>query len=318
MGKLNIGRSDVIAALALVASAASLVITYEVYREETNTDFRIRVEPLYYSEVKFRYQEEQHRPGSEAKSDEREGVIAPKHPDSHIISVPPEAVITFPVTIIVTNNSRRNVPIKNAYYFLVNKLKNTSSLMRTLHLSVNETTGTDHPRLPINIPPGESKAFRSEVSVYFDEPIAEQLRVIFEQTSGFAESKLQHPSLARLNFFAIASGDLKPKGGSAYPYLSPEFISNYTILVGMEDFTNNHRSETIHFLFPLQEFMNFVIAPPGEVRSFELSPEQREKLGLPPESKENDKSYIRRTEDMLEEIQELIALTESKGECCRH
>ena len=190
--------------------------------------------------------------------------------------------------------------------------------MRTFRLSENESIRNDHPRLPINIPPGESKAFRSEVSVPYDEAIGNQLRAIFEQTAGFSESKLQHPSLARLNFFAIASGDLKPKGGSLYPYLNPDFISTYALLVGAEDFTNSHKTETVSFLFPTQEFLSFAIAPPGEVRAFELSPEQRKKFGIPPESKEGDKRIIRRTEDMLKEFEELIALTESKGECCRH
>ena len=191
--------------------------------------------------------------------------------------------------------------------------------MNTLHLTETEPhSDKEHPRLPVNIPPGESRAFNSSMTIYYEAPIAEQLRSIFENTSEFAKSKLHHPSLARLNLFAVASADLKAQGGSPYPYLSPDFIKNYTLVVGMEDFTNNHRSETVKIFFSSQEFMSFVNAPPGETRTSMLSSDQRKHLKLPPESPESTRSVVIRRAELLNQLAETIALIETKGECCRH
>lgn len=310
----GITRSDIFSFFALLVSIASLSVSYWSYREATITNFSIKLEPSFYLPLKFTYLGRSIDSGFEIDLDKSLKTDKPVQLDKlkpH--EIPAQATITFPLTIKVTNNGRRSLPIKKGYYYVVNQKDKTSSRLNFMSLKEASRASQETSTLTINIPPGEVKALQAEISVPYHGEIADQLKVIFDQPYLTAfKTKIDRPSLTRLNFFAIASRD-RGAGNSPYPFLSEEYIGLYTILVGVEDLTSNHATQTLKFTFPYNEFFSFMHAIPGEATGFLLHPEERSRLGLPPPLKDN-KGVIVTRENMLSTLDSLVGFREAL--CC--
>lgn len=300
--------SLIISAVALMVSGFSFWLSYQTYREQTITSFAVEALPSYYEPLKFSYfpagplPDAIHLDAVRPDIDEQGRAIVPAHPSPEPKLA--SATIMFPIEIMVTNLSKRSIPLKKVFYFVLDSQDKKSSAFR--RLAVSEDSHKDSTPLHINIGPGETQVVHGKIQLQYEGEIADQLSSIFMKNTAKTV-----PSLARLNLYAIANGE-RLKGGSPFPHLSQSYIGSASLLVGVEDYTGNESmSDNVKISFPLPEFMGFIIAEHGETSPVALNPGLRSQSRI----EESDRASVVVEKERLLKGFEFLVLAREKG-CC--